>query len=203
MKKRNTILPKGTKKKFGDKTYYYAGRTIYPSKPSYPDLSEQFSKSYWNPKRRNPSKGEITSNIPVVPTLIGSFLGFWIGGKVKPETSTSPGGGAIGAIIGAVGGFLIGRKIPVAKINNPRSHKLRNPRDLYLRSSGDRGWHYGDRVQVRPEGGMSEFRNVKGTVIGAEGEYLRIKFDSPVNVRSVGLVKDDLFMPHTIRKIRS
>jgi hypothetical protein len=78
----------------------------------------------------------------------------------------------------------------------------KNPRELHLRQPGDSGWHYGDRVKVKPEGGMSEFRNVTGTVIGAEGEYLRIEFDSPVHVKGMDPVRDDIFMPYTVKKIR-
>ena len=62
-----------------------------------------------------------------------------------------------------------------------------------------RGWQYGDRVKVKPD--RMGFGSHFGTVIGIEDEYLRIKFDEPVDVKGVGLVRDDLFMPYTVRKV--
>ena len=80
--------------------------------------------------------------------------------------------------------------------------KYRNPQ-IYLRTPGDKGWHYGDRVKIKPGKGTDEFANKTGMVIGAEGEYLRIRIDEPVQVKGVGWVQDDLWMPYTLRKIQS
>ena len=79
-----------------------------------------------------------------------------------------------------------------------------NPRTGPRRGPSWEAW-YGARVRVKPVkgGGLGEFGGHKGTVIGIEGEYLRIKLDEPVYVKGVGMVRDDLWMPYTVTKLRS
>lgn len=76
-------------------------------------------------------------------------------------------------------------------------------RNITLKGYDQPGWHYGDSVRIKPIGGMKEFYGKTGTVIGAEGEYLRIRLDFPVDIHGVGRVSDDLWMPYTLKKIRS
>lgn len=61
---------------------------------------------------------------------------------------------------------------------------------------------YGKRVKIKPIGGMKEFYSKTGTVVGIEGEYLRIVLDEPVMVKGVGWVEDDLWMPSYVTKIK-
>jgi len=77
------------------------------------------------------------------------------------------------------------------------------PREVKLVDYDQRGWHYGDRVKIKSGGGMSEFYGKTGSVISAEGEYLRIKLDEPVMVKGVGMVSDDLWMPSLLTKIKA
>jgi len=64
----------------------------------------------------------------------------------------------------------------------------------------------GARVRMKPGRGgyVDEFTGKTGTVIGIEGEFLRIKLDEPVKVRGLDRpVTDDIWMPHTVTKIRT
>lgn len=66
------------------------------------------------------------------------------------------------------------------------------------------GWHYGDHVKIlNNQGRKDKFTGSGGTVIAAEGEYLRIKLDEPINIKGVGMVTNDLWMPYLLRKTKS
>lgn len=73
-------------------------------------------------------------------------------------------------------------------------------RQIKLKTQGEKGWHYGDQVKILK--GMQELVGQTGRVIAAEGEYLRVKLDYPVYIKEVGIVKDDIWMPSTIRKLK-
>jgi len=163
MKKiRNTTPPKGAMKKFGDKLYYYIGRTLYPSKamltrhelqdkgigvktvssrdrgtliyatkPVYVDLTEPISGRYYNPMKKkaetkkSDTKGKsIYSVFPILPTIGGTFVGWWLGDIIKPPTDTASGGGGVGGLVGGILGFVLGQRIPTARLANP---KRKNP----------------------------------------------------------------------------
>jgi hypothetical protein len=78
--------------------------------------------------------------------------------------------------------------------------KKNNPNELKFKTWGERGWHFGDRVKITDSHGI--FKNKIGTAIGVEGEYIRIQLDKPVNIPGVGMVTNDLWMPHLLKKIR-
>ena len=75
-----------------------------------------------------------------------------------------------------------------------------NPRMLRLVDRQEKGWHYGDRVEIKA--GLKEFIGKTGYIIGAENEYLRVNLDTPVNIPGVGKVEDDLWIPSTLKKIK-
>ena len=64
------------------------------------------------------------STLPVLPTLIGTFVGWWLGDKIKPATDTASGGGGVGGLVGGILGFVVGQRIPTARLANP---KRKNP----------------------------------------------------------------------------
>lgn len=85
----------------------------------------------------------------------------------------------------------------IVQLNPGATARTKNPRGPSWEA-----W-YGATVKIKPGRGLDEFAGKTGTVIGIEDEYLRIKFAEPVYVKGVGMVKDDLWMPHTVSKVRS
>jgi hypothetical protein len=63
----------------------------------------------------------------------------------------------------------------------------------------------GQRVKILPEGGMREFWDHTGTIIGVEPgrpTMYRVRLDEPVDIPGVGRVRDDLWEGRTLRDIR-
>jgi hypothetical protein len=60
----------------------------------------------------------------------------------------------------------------------------------------------GQRVKIKPEGGMKEFHHKTGTIISKENGQYRVKLDDPVHIPGIGHVKDDLWDSKLLRKIK-
>lgn len=56
--------------------------------------------------------------------------------------------------------------------------------------------------RVRITGGMQEFVGQTGVIVGVEKPYYRVELDEPVEVPTVGLVTDDLWMGHLLKTLR-
>jgi hypothetical protein len=61
-----------------------------------------------------------------------------------------------------------------------------------------------DRIgkRVKITGGMAAFVGQTGTIVGKELDLYRIRLDFPVNVPSVGEVRDDLWESQYLRTLR-
>lgn len=60
----------------------------------------------------------------------------------------------------------------------------------------------GKRVRIAAGGGMREFIGCTGEIVAVEGEYYRVRLDTPVQIEGVGLVRDDLWMGHLLKTVR-
>jgi len=103
-----------------------------------------------------------------------------------------------------------------AACNNPyhghgvgNHHKeVRNPLLQTVMFANPPRLQMGDRVRIKPGGGMPEFYGKTGQIIGSESYtkgrvgYFRVRLDEPVNIPGVGVVTDDLWMPHLLQKLR-
>lgn len=57
--------------------------------------------------------------------------------------------------------------------------------------------------RVRILEGFPEMIGKTGTVIGKEMKMLRVRFDEPVEIPGIGIVKDDLWEPRLLKTIRN
>lgn len=59
----------------------------------------------------------------------------------------------------------------------------------------------GQRVRIKPEGGMREFYNRTGRIVSLEMGMYRVRLDEPVEIAYVGWVHDDLWEPRLLKRI--
>ena len=66
----------------------------------------------------------------------------------------------------------------------------------------EEGDRTGQRVRIKPNGGMKEFHGKTGRITGKEGKHYRVTLDEPVHIPGVGHVEDDIWEPGHLKTIK-